>query len=963
VPDNTVIRMNASPQILSPYKQARKYLFEFKNILDNYREIDQPYFIPVVCYPYITYEEYLEKDLDKISPIEITILSNDLLNSDTYMKKILSIFDIVFQEFSLDGKQKYAFSKEAILQVAKIIDSSIIVEAIEGESLVNERRNKLISGSNNDYSLLVCRKYHENVDAEFLLSLVDNWQGGTKIIFFSKSSKEIEFLKNELHSRISLRNIDKHNAFIVADEGTYLFMLSYFEDIICDVIIKNGNYSGYEDLLVKLHEKTNFNKDQYDIEHADLENLIVKAGAGTGKTYSLISRINFLIWKKSYTPIELKSKISMITFTNEAADSIKSKITENFLNYFILTQQPRFADYVDVIENMNIGTIHSISKKILVKYASQIGYGKDIKIITGKYKKEEFLRNNLDLLVGNGNFPQGISNYFLTQRLIELMDKFDNKNIDIENDWNSLKFGREIENPDFSFLEVIRKTQIQMNEYSIKSNSICLGDLIRIQKKICISIKNKKNEINPVDFLFVDEFQDTDDVQIDLIKQFQNVFGYKLLVVGDIKQCIYRFRGAEVKAFDKLKNCSTEEFLEISLRKNYRTHSQLLDELNSIFKRWDEMQLIEYRNEDVLSWTKNGDDRLSRFEFIEHLDNFEQIFIQDLRERKRSLTKGGKIAILTRFNYQVQEVKKLCESNGIAVDTETGGELFRIDPTVDFYKLVLALENSKSSEYLFNLYTTSYTKSALPKVEILYISREEVTEYFYKHLPEELMDWEKYLEQLHKEPVLKVLREIVEHVKPWQIFAEKIGKTSEDKTRLERYYLQNLDQLFEKLVENSNSEYITLNRIRGYLDIMILAHFEEESRASFNVENSVHDIICTTVHKSKGLEFETIILPFTNTNISGERNKGKVDIMYLNSEVGYRINSNENPSKVSLKNDIYDKYLRGENVSRNLEEARILYVALTRAVKNIVVHIQEVNDRNPGRTKNTWERLIGRVNK
>ena len=64
--------------------------------------------------------------------------------------------------------------------------------------------------------------------------------------------------------------------------------------------------------------------------------------------------------------------------------------------------------------------------------------------------------------------------------------------------------------------------------------------------------KNSEKEVSYLKYLFIDEYQDTDDVQIELMKNFQDILGFNFLVVGDIKQCIYRFRGAEDKAFDIL---------------------------------------------------------------------------------------------------------------------------------------------------------------------------------------------------------------------------------------------------------------------------------------------------------------------------------------------------------------------------------------------------------------------------
>ena len=53
-------------------------------------------------------------------------------------------------------------------------------------------------------------------------------------------------------------------------------------------------------------------------------------------------------------------------------------------------------------------------------------------------------------------------------------------------------------------------------------------------------------------FMFVDEFQDTDDIQIDALMEIAKLLQYRLFVVGDVKQCIYRFRGAKENAFEQL---------------------------------------------------------------------------------------------------------------------------------------------------------------------------------------------------------------------------------------------------------------------------------------------------------------------------------------------------------------------------------------------------------------------------
>lgn len=87
-------------------------------------------------------------------------------------------------------------------------------------------------------------------------------------------------------------------------------------------------------------------------------------------------------------------------------------------------------------------------------------------------------------------------------------------------------------------------------------------------------------------YVFVDEFQDTDDAQIETITGLQKIFGSecRLFVVGDFKQSIYRFRGATLSAFEKVTGINgVGKWKEYILNRNYRTDSRLLDRFHFVF--------------------------------------------------------------------------------------------------------------------------------------------------------------------------------------------------------------------------------------------------------------------------------------------------------------------------------------------------------------------------------------------
>lgn len=962
VPDNTIIRVKNQPAVPSPFKQAIKY----RNILtEDFLKpngIESVYVTCAVCYPYISHEEYIEKGLNKISHDILTITKDDLENKDALMKKIEDIFEHTYASVAMPQLVKYGFNNELLDSVGNIIsqnfrNTSSVKDEEPDEDVVTEERSH--------YSRLICVKNGNDFTEDAISQMLKDWSLGTKIYFYTSDVALMQNVSKRLESIISEKELDDRKAFKVTNNTTFLFSGG-----ICDVInnsfeiVDGENYIEYSEELENLHLHSSFNKDQYEVEHAELENIIVKAGAGTGKTYSMISRINYLVWKKNYDAFEIKNAIAMITFTNESADAMKEKLSDNFLNYYLLTKDIKYLGYIESVEDMNISTIHSMAKKILQGYSSQLGLGKDFNIITGDFKREQLLHANLnEFIKNNKKFTDeiDITMFLLGKRLHSFMDKLDNKNVDIVSDYETLKFGADTKGLFDDLIEVVRKTQSEMNDYCMTNNSVCLGDLIRKLKVLYRKLKEKGVSVKQkIDFLFVDEFQDTDDIQINLISCFKEIFGFKLFVVGDVKQCIYRFRGAEVKAFDTLASEISEDIKTLSLNKNYRTDIMLMDKLNDVFKKWHKDGNIEYSNKDVLMPTKKLSDTLQFFNGEYNLEGkeFEDVFIKELKKAQDTLADKEKIAILVRYNYQIAEIKEICDKCGINIETEIGGELFRIDPTIDLFKLVLALKYNQSPKYLFNLYTTSYVSEILPKAELWDMSKDEIREYFYNNLPKSLSNWNEYIQRLRTEPVLKVLRDIVDEAKPWDIFSQKIDADGDDVERCESYYIRNLDQLFEKLVLASNTDYLTINKLSDYLEVMILTRREEEARESYDIEKSTSKIICTTVHKSKGLEFDTVILPYCEFDISCAKAKGDVDLIYADNKIGYRIKGNDYES-TAFENDLYDELKGNEFIDRKHEETRILYVALTRAIKKVIY----LTDRKPNKRgySDCWKKMIEEV--
>ena len=254
----------------------------------------------------------------------------------------------------------------------------------------------------------------------------------------------------------------------------------------------------------------------------------------------MISRINYLIYKHNLDEESLKESIMLITFTNEAAKNMKKRLQENLKNKYFITKDFNTLQMVECVENMNICTIHSLTKKILQKFSVKLGLGNDLQVSTGIYEMnnaidgstENNLRNNTNMQTNK--LLNEVRLYDIKNRVNKLLEKLANKNIDIVND--SLDFGylnecsKEKEDLVNMILDIAKESENVAKEKSSQNNSVKLNDLM-MKLKILLNSHKKdlEAESHCLKYLFVDEYQDTDDIQIDLMKQFQYVLGFNFL--------------------------------------------------------------------------------------------------------------------------------------------------------------------------------------------------------------------------------------------------------------------------------------------------------------------------------------------------------------------------------------------------------------------------------------------------
>jgi ATP-dependent exoDNAse (exonuclease V) beta subunit len=535
--------------------------------------------------------------------------------------------------------------------------------------------------------------------------------------------------------------------------------------------------------------------------------------------------------------------------------------------------------------------------------------------------------------------------YQFRRMLVEFSNQLYNKSIDIkkinEEELGQapglLPFFNEI------IMEVIIAAEIEYETRIQESNKIDLRETMIILNDV-VNQKDKEKTHLDYRYIFIDEFQDTDDAQIDSFLKIQRLIGENcnLFVVGDLKQSIYRFRGATISAFKRL-NATPDKWEEHTINTNYRTDSRLLEIMDEIFQGMGENAWLPYTfdADHLVSDLSAGAKEEELFECVPfHGKNDEQleVLLGVLKrekgkilelEKTRTLSKEEKtIAILVRENWQIETIIKGCKEldEEIEIETKVGGDLYQLDSTIDFYKLLMALTNPDDPVCLVNFIESNYVDMPLWYQGLQNEEKKAQTEKLTEALDRYFMarmnkTWNGLVAYVQANPVLVVLKTIFETLQPWNKYSDDVDK--------QRFYKSNYELLIEKIIRSYSVDYLTLTVVANSIQINILTKQQELARTVAEDQTGIK-FLCTTVHKAKGLEYGTVILPFTAQAIDNLK-KANTDVNYSSSKLAYSIKVDEN------KKDCNSNYDSQEEIGQRIcEEARILYVALTRAIRNCI---------------------------
>ncbi len=274
--------------------------------------------------------------------------------------------------------------------------------------------------------------------------------------------------------------------------------------------------------------------------------LLLLAGAGSGKTATMTHRIAYLI-EQGVSPY----KIMAVTFTNKAATEMRQRVEK----------------LVGSVPGMWILTFHSMSLRILREHYSEVGYEKNFVIYDTVDQKALYKNILKDLNIDTKEYPINYLSAIISKE--KEADRGPEEYIELE----GMNFKS----------KVIYTVYKEYQERLRKNNAMDFDDLLRYALHVLRDNRDILMEYQRVfEYIMVDEYQDTNHIQYQIVKLLAQAH-QNICVVGDDDQCIYEWRGADIRnILDFEKDFPRAKV--IKLEQNYRSCGNILNAAHSVIK-------------------------------------------------------------------------------------------------------------------------------------------------------------------------------------------------------------------------------------------------------------------------------------------------------------------------------------------------------------------------------------------
>ena len=500
----------------------------------------------------------------------------------------------------------------------------------------------------------------------------------------------------------------------------------------------------------------------------------------------------------------------------------------------------------------------------------------------------------------------------------------------------------------FAIVDIVEEYIKRLKEYKEKNKIYTFNDIASLAIKIVKEHEEARNELKySFKEIMIDEYQDTNDVQDIFMSQIENNNVY---MVGDIKQSIYRFRGSNPNIFkDKYDSYSKlVNGIKIDLIKNFRSRSEVLDNINRIFElimdldiggaeykvshemvygntTYDTERIKDYNYDiDILKYENEKDSGYTNSEIEiftiandikQKMDSKLKVFDKETNSL-REITYNDFVIILDRSKY-FNDFKRVFEYLGIPTEILQDDKLnTSIDISIikNIFDLIIRIKNNDlgvefkydflsigrsflyelDDEYLFDTFKTNTFKET--KIYKDFSNFKSLNSYTCSKLLEEILEITNFYNKIYK-----------------------IGDYENTNVRIKNIY---------EMSCNLNNIGYTIEDFRDYLSEIIENDIEIKYSAFSSDAESVKIL---TIHKSKGLEYPVCYF----ADLDHEFNmKDATEMFVVDQKYGLIVPSSMEDKKNSVLKELFKSNYSKEEIS---EKIRLFYVALTRAREKMIV--------------------------
>lgn len=541
---------------------------------------------------------------------------------------------------------------------------------------------------------------------------------------------------------------------------------------------------------------------------------LVIAGAGSGKTKVLTYKVAYLM-QKGIKPWNILA----ITFTNKAANEMKERVQALVGN---------------AIDDIWLGTFHSICVRILRKFIDRLGYDNSF-VIFDTSDQKTLVKNCLKEL----NID---SKLFTDKSVINEISNAKNDMLDPELyiEQNSGDYRK----------DVIGKIYTLYQKKLKDNNAVDFDDIINLTIKIFMNNPDVLDYYSDkFKYILVDEYQDTNKSQFQLVSLLASRYG-NITAVGDSDQSIYSFRGADITNILNFEKDFPGTTI-VKLEQNYRCSGNILKAANAVIKN----------NGDKFGkrlWTENEEGTLPTVYCGEDEYHEGSYIVEQINHlRREEYMHNSDFAVLYRMNSQSRAIEDILRREDIPYKIIGGLKFYErkeIKDTIAYLRLIANQSDNLSFERVINEPKRGVGKTSLEKIQqissALGISEYEVVKNADQYVPKIYESTRTFVNTIEELKSLELpLEELIKQVLKKSGYTDSLKNenTVEAESRIENIeeFLTVAIEFEKEAVDKSLNEFLNSISLSSDTD---------------KLEETDDMVTLMTLHSAKGLEYPVVFL-------------------------------------------------------------------------------------------------------